>query len=36
MDMSLTKLWETEKDRKAWSAHGVTEMDMTWPEQQQL
>ena len=30
MDVSLSKLWETEKDRKAWHAHGVTEMDMTW------
>ena len=31
MDMSLSKLWETVKDRRAWSdaAHGVTESDMT-------
>ena len=27
MDMSLSKLWETEKNRAAWhtAAHGVTE-----------
>ena len=31
MDMSLTKLHEIVKDRKAWCAvvHGVTELDMT-------
>ena len=32
MDTSLSKLWETVKDREAWSAvvHGVTkELDMT-------
>ena len=31
MDMNLSKLWETVKDRKAWRAavHGVTELDMT-------
>ena len=30
MDMSLSKFREIEKDRKAWHANGVTEMDMTW------
>ena len=31
LDMSLSKLWETMKDREAWRAvvHGITELDMT-------
>ena len=31
MDMNLSKLQETVKDREAWcaAAHGVTELDMT-------
>ena len=32
MDINLSKLWETVKDRGAWHAtvYGVTESDMTW------
>ena len=31
VDMSLSKLWEIVKDRKAWHAavHGVTQLDTT-------
>jgi len=31
MDMSLSKLWDTVKDREAWllTVHGVTDLDMT-------
>ena len=31
MDMSLSKLWETVKDRESWrtAVHGVTELKMT-------
>ena len=29
MDMSLSKLWEKEKDREAWHAAGYKELDMT-------
>ena len=33
LDMSLSKLWETVKDREDWCAvvHGVTESNMTEP-----
>ena len=33
MNMSLSKLWETVKDRETWCAviHGVTELNMTEP-----
>ena len=32
MDMNLSKLWETVKDRETWNAavHGATELDTTW------
>ena len=31
VDMTLSRLWETVKDREAWHAarHGVTELDTT-------
>ena len=31
VDMNLSKLWKTTKDREAWRAavHGVTELDTT-------
>ena len=29
MDMSLSKVWEMEKDREAWHAAGYKESDMT-------
>ena len=33
VDMSLSELWDTVKDREAWCAtvHRVTELDMTVP-----
>ena len=32
VNMSLSKVWETVKDREVWHAavHGVTESDTTW------
>ena len=35
MDMSLSKLWERVKDRKAWHvvAHGVAELDILTKKQ---